>query len=117
MCEPFSEYALGSQQANFRARGAAAASSALAGGSAKSRRLVGESADRSASSLDLDPKLRELFPGYSDATLRCLQTVDEEAVNVDLIVLLVCHITRECVTTFVSCGLSALRGPRVSVLM
>lgn len=99
VCEPFSEFALGSSQASFRARGAAAAlgfGGAGGTGSAKDRRLIGESADRSADSLELDPKMRELFPGYADSTLRCLQTVDEEAVNIDLMVMLIGHITKEC---------------------
>ena len=36
-----------------------------------------------------------MYPGYSDNTLKCLQTVDEEKINMELIELLVAHIADE----------------------
>ena len=39
--------------------------------------------------------MRELYPGYSDPTLRSLLNVDEEKINYDLLERLVVHITEE----------------------
>ena len=49
----------------------------------------------SGSGAEIDPKMRELYPGYAEATLKCLQTVNEEVINYELVELLIRHIADE----------------------
>ena len=56
---------------------------------------------------------RASYPGYSDATLRCLQTVDEEKINLELIEALVAKIADEyeegAILVFLP-GMAEIRG-------
>ena len=50
---------------------------------------VYDSLARTAEMGDITEETRAMYPGYSDNTLRCLQTVDEEKINMELIEMLV----------------------------
>lgn len=39
--------------------------------------------------------MRELYPGYAETTLKCLQTVNEEVINYELVEELIRHIAEE----------------------
>ena len=100
--DPDGEYAAGSE-ANVNSRGVAGGSrrtfNPLSGGvggaggassrAAKAARAAKESLERTLLMDDVTEETRASYPGYSDATLRCLQTVDEEKINLELIEALV----------------------------
>jgi ATP-dependent RNA helicase DHX36 len=106
--DPEGEYAAGSE-ANFNSKSVAGGSrrtfNPLSGGvggtggassrAAKASRAAKESLERTSLMDDVTEETRASYPGYSDATLRCLQTVDEEKINLELIEALVALIADE----------------------
>ena len=121
--DPDGEYALGSE-ANANSRSVAGGGSRtfnpLSGGSgggasraAKALRAAKESAERTSLMDEVTEETRASYPGYSDATLRCLQTVDEEKINLELIEALVRVIADEyeegAVLIFLP-GMAEIRG-------
>jgi ATP-dependent RNA helicase DHX36 len=107
--DPEGEYAAGSE-ANFNSKSVAGGSrrtfNPLSGGvggafggassrAAKASRAAKESLERTSLMDDVTEETRASYPGYSEATLRCLQTVDEEKINLELIEALVALIADE----------------------
>jgi ATP-dependent RNA helicase DHX36 len=106
--DPDGEYAAGSE-ANFNSKSVAGGSrrtfNPLSGGvggaggassrAAKASRAAKESLERTSLMDDVTEETRASYPGYSEATLRCLQTVDEEKINLELIEALVALIADE----------------------
>eukprot|EP00976_Prorocentrum_cordatum_P070904 1180115-Prorocentrum_minimum.AAC.3 len=64
------------------------------GGGSKSQQLIRESMLRTLEK-EIDPEFANMYPGYSESTLRCLQTVDEEKINYELAERLVRYIADE----------------------
>ena len=90
VCDPDGEYALGSAAANG-GRGPRRTFNPLSGGgdkgggsNKKARAELKASLERGASETIAD-ETRALYPGYSESTMRCLQTLDESVVNLELI--------------------------------
>ena len=123
--DPDGEYAAGSQ-ANADSRsvagGAKRTFNPLSGGgggasgasrAAKVARAAKESAERTSLMDEVTDETRASYPGYSDATLRCLQTVDEEKINLELIEALVAKIADEyeegAILVFLP-GMAEIRG-------
>ena len=96
VCEPDSEFALGAEPARGGRGGRVFG--ALSGGGARgaaARAATLESLRRTQDCGDVTDETRAMYPGYADTTLKCLQTVDEEKINFELIELLVALIADE----------------------
>ena len=92
VCEPDSEFALGADGKPQGGGGGGRTFNPLSGGGArrsKAMAAVYDSLARTAEMGDITEETRAMYPGYSDNTLRCLQTVDEEKINMELIEMLV----------------------------
>jgi ATP-dependent RNA helicase DHX36 len=105
VCEPDSEFALGADAGRGGRGGSGPGGGGggrtfnpLSGGgarSARARAAMYESVERTADLGDITADTIAMYPGYSDLTLKCLQTLDEEKINMELIELLVAHIADE----------------------
>ena len=96
VCEPESEFALGAEPSRGGRGGRVFG--ALSGGGARgaaARAATLESLQRTQDCGDVTDETRAMYPGYADTTLKCLQTVDEEKINFELIELLVALIADE----------------------
>ena len=96
VCEPDSEFAIGAEPARGGRGGRVFG--ALSGGGARdaaARAATLESLQRTQDCGDVTDETRAMYPGYADTTLKCLQTVDEEKINFELIELLVALIADE----------------------
>ena len=93
VCEPDSEFALGADgKPKGGGRGGGRTFNPLSGGGARKSKAMAAVYDSLASTAEMGEiteETRSLYPGYGDNTLRCLQTVDEEKINMELIEMLV----------------------------
>ena len=93
VCEPDSEFALGADgKPKGGGRGGGRTFNPLSGGGARKSKAMAAVYDSLASTAEMGEiteETRALYPGYGDNTLRCLQTVDEEKINMELIEMLV----------------------------
>ena len=93
VCEPDSEFALGADgKPKGGGRGGGRTFNPLSGGGARKSKAMAAVYDSLASTAEMGEiteETRLLYPGYGDNTLRCLQTVDEEKINMELIEMLV----------------------------
>jgi len=120
VCEPDGEYALGSD-ANKNAnggRGGGRTFGALSGGGGgargrAARAAIGDSLEKSSMLEDVTEETRAMYPGYSESTMRCLQTIDEDVINMELIESLIAHIADEyedgAILVFLP-GMAEIRG-------